>query len=81
MQRKDVMTALEEAGVPVDLRLEIEKLYLRAGDYRRALAQLEVATTDFVLHGIKYMNELTEKEFGALLPALTEAYNLLKDKS
>lgn len=73
-----MLGALRTAGVPTDLRLEIDKLYYRAGDYERALGKLEIATTDFVINGLKYMTELPKKEFEALLPALTKARSLLK---
>lgn len=45
--------------------------------YETALSGLEVATTNFILGGLKYMTTLPKTEFEQLLPALTKARELL----
>ena len=45
--------------------------------YETTLSELEVATTDFVIGGLKHMVTLPKMEFERLLPALTKARELL----
>lgn len=65
-------------GVSLALAGEIADFALNQQEYLRwCLEQLEIATTNFFLSGLKYMTTLPKQEFELLLPALTNTRALL----